>query len=85
MEALKESIQIDCDVLVIGGGGAGLSAAITAKKLGADVAIASKAKVGYANNTYISAGLLASPGRGDSNDSPEVHLREGPVPHSGCR
>ena len=53
-----------------------MSAAITAKNLGADVAIASKAKVGHANNTYISAGIIASPGQGDLKDSPEVHLRD---------
>ena len=76
MKTFSETIQIDCDVLVIGGGGGGLSAAITAKNRGADVAIASKAKVGHANNTYISAGIIASPGQGDLKDSPEVHLRD---------
>ena len=34
MKTFSETIQIDCDVLVIGGGGAGLSAAITAKNRG---------------------------------------------------
>jgi succinate dehydrogenase/fumarate reductase flavoprotein subunit len=76
MEVLKDSQRIECDVLIIGGGGTGLSAAITAKRLGADVVVASKAKVGYANNTYISAGIIASPGRGDANDSSEVHLKD---------
>ena len=55
--------QIRADVLVIGGGGAGLLAAIRARDEGADVLLVSKSRVGYANNTYISkSGLAASKG-----------------------
>jgi L-aspartate oxidase len=71
-----KSDRLKCDVLIIGGGGTGISAAITARRLGADVIIASKAKVGYTNNTFISAGILSSPGRGDTNDTPDVHMKD---------
>ncbi len=76
MGFFKDSKRIECDVLIIGGGGTGISAAITAKRLGADVVVASKTKVGYANNTYISAGIIASPGRGDTNDTSDIHMKD---------
>ena len=38
--------RISCDVLIIGGGGAGLRAAIEARESGADVLLVSKAKGG---------------------------------------
>jgi len=44
------------DVLVIGGGAAGLRAAIAAAKEGAKVAIASKAPIGYASSTMYAGG-----------------------------
>ena len=76
MKLQTEPNPIECDVLIIGGGGTGVSAAITARRLGADVIIASKAKVGHTNNTFISGGMLASPGKGDVNDSPEAHMKD---------
>lgn len=76
MKIPTEPTRIECDVLIIGGGGTGISAAITARRLGADVMVASKAKVGYANNTFISAGILASPGMGDSHDTPDAHTKD---------
>ena len=68
--------KINCDVLVVGGGGAGLRAGISAAKKGADVRIASKTKVGSGNNTYISKGVWASSGWGDKEDNPRKHLRD---------
>ena len=76
MSFFKDTRRFDCDVLIIGGGGTGLAAAITAKDMVADVIVASKTRVGYANNTYISAGMIASPGQGDMKDSPELHLKD---------
>lgn len=67
---------ISCDVLVIGGGGASLRAAIKAREMGADVIIASKSRVGYGNNTYIAAGNMAASGLGDEKDNHEVHLKD---------
>ncbi|UCF55820.1 MAG: FAD-binding protein [Deltaproteobacteria bacterium] len=47
----KDSHRVSCDVLVIGGGGTGLRAAIEAREMGADVLVVSKSRVGYGNNT----------------------------------
>jgi len=75
--ALKDSIIVSCDVLVIGGGGSGLRAAIEAREMGLDVIIVSKSRVGYGNNTFISKGTFAAAtGWRDPRDNPEVHLRD---------
>ncbi len=71
------------DVLVIGGGGAGLMAAITAREKGADVLLVSKSRVGYGNNTYISkSGIAVVTGRPDLLDGPDTHFRDSVA--SGC-
>jgi succinate dehydrogenase/fumarate reductase flavoprotein subunit len=68
---------VSCDVLVIGGGGAGLRAAIEARQTGADVVLVSKARAGYANNTLISKATFAIPsGWSDPRDNPEVFLKD---------
>ncbi|MCK5417016.1 MAG: FAD-binding protein [Desulfobacterales bacterium] len=68
---------VSCDVLVIGGGGAGLRAAIEAREKGADVLLVSKARAGYANNTIISKATFAVPdGWSDPRDNPEVYLKD---------
>jgi succinate dehydrogenase/fumarate reductase flavoprotein subunit len=72
----KDTVEIHCDVLVIGGGGGGLLAAIEAREKGADVLLVSKSRVGYANNTYISKATLASAGHGDSRDGSDAHLKD---------
>jgi succinate dehydrogenase/fumarate reductase flavoprotein subunit len=78
-----ESVQlsklhiVSCDVLVIGGGGAGLRAAIEAREAGADVVLVSKTRAGYANNTMISKASFAAPsGWSDPRDNPEVFLKD---------
>jgi succinate dehydrogenase/fumarate reductase flavoprotein subunit len=76
MGLAKNSQRFSCDVLVIGGGGAGLRSAIEARENGARVIVVSKAKVGYGNNTIMSKAILTSPGWGDSGDNPEVYLRD---------
>jgi len=70
---------ISTDVLIIGGGGAGLRASIEAKQHGVDVLIVSHSRVGYGSNTTISGGAFAavlssSKSGGDSQDSSEQHL-----------
>jgi succinate dehydrogenase/fumarate reductase flavoprotein subunit len=72
----KESERVACDILVIGGGGTGLRAAIEARERGADVLVVSKSRVGYGNNTYISKAALSATGWGDPKDGPEVHLKD---------
>lgn len=74
---LPSGESISCDVLIIGGGGAGLTAAIKARETGAEVIIASKSRVGYGNNTYISKGVFAAAtGRPDRRDNPETHVND---------
>jgi succinate dehydrogenase/fumarate reductase flavoprotein subunit len=75
--ALKDVQLVCCDVLVIGGGGSGLRAAIEAKEKGAHVVVVSKSRVGYGNNTYLSKGTFAAAtGWRDSRDNPDVHLKD---------
>lgn len=75
--SLKNFDIFSCDVLVIGGGGAGLRAAIEAKEAGADVLIVSKTRVGFGNNTYISKGsFAAATGESEPLDNPEVHVKD---------
>ncbi len=76
MGLAKESKRFSCDVLVIGGGGAGLRSAIEAGENGARVIVVSKAKVGYGNNTIMSKAILTSPGWGNSKDNPQVYLED---------
>jgi fumarate reductase (CoM/CoB) subunit A len=72
----KETKKICCHVLVIGGGGAGLKAAIAAKEMGADVLLASKTRIGYGNNTYISKATLSATGWGNSPDNVLMHVKD---------
>lgn len=62
-----------CDVLIIGGGGAGLRAAIAAASEGADVLMISKARIGFASNTYLSKAVMASSGWGAPEDGSRIH------------
>ena len=61
----------DVDVLVIGGGGAGSSAAIEANEAGADVMIVTKLRIGDANTMMAEGGIQAAD---KENDSPAIHF-----------
>lgn len=52
--------SIDCDVLVVGSGAAGLWAAISAREAGLNVIVLSKGPAGKATSTWISGGVIAS-------------------------
>ena len=58
------------DVLIIGGGGAGASAAIEADKAGANVMIVTKLRIGDANTMMAEGGIQAAD---KENDSPVQH------------
>ncbi len=74
---LKTPQTINTDVLVVGGGGAGLRAAIEAKATGVDVFLISKSGIGLANNTAISgSGIAAGTGWRVKSDSPELHFQD---------
>ena len=74
---MKTAQTIDTDVLVIGGGAAGLRAAIAAKKYGLSVVLTSESPVGFRNNSAISKATFAATGIWkEPGDSPEVHLKD---------
>jgi len=63
-------VVYDVDVLIIGGGGAGASAAIEAHNAGANVMIATKLRMGDANTMMAEGGIQAAD---KENDSPATH------------
>ncbi len=66
-----EDIRYDVDVLIIGGGGAGASAAIEADKAGASTMIVTKLRIGDANTMMAEGGIQAAD---KPNDSPATHF-----------
>lgn len=65
-----DKIDYDTDVLIIGGGGAGSSAAIEAHEAGAKVMIVTKLRIGDANTMMAEGGIQAAD---KENDSPVQH------------
>ena len=65
-----ENPEYETDVLIIGGGGAGASAAIEAHNAGAKTMIVTKLRIGDANSTMAEGGIQAA---SKENDSPEQH------------
>lgn len=63
-------VKYDVDVLIIGGGGAGASAAIEAKRAGANVMMVTKLRIGDANTAMAEGGIQAADREGDS---PAIH------------
>lgn len=63
-------VDYDADVLVIGGGGAGTSAALTAQEHGAKVLLATKLRWGDSNTIMAQGGIQAAD---KENDSPARH------------
>jgi succinate dehydrogenase/fumarate reductase flavoprotein subunit len=59
-----------CDVLVIGGGGAGACAVLMAQAAGADVLLTTKLRFGDANTMMAQGGIQAAD---KDNDSPPIH------------
>ena len=66
-----ENPSYDTDVLIIGGGGAGASAAIEAHRAGAKVLMVTKLRVGDANTMMAEGGIQAAD---KPNDSPAIHF-----------
>jgi succinate dehydrogenase / fumarate reductase flavoprotein subunit/L-aspartate oxidase len=61
------------DVLVVGGGGAGCAAALTAAKHGAQVILAGKLRLGDSNTVMAEGGIQAAVGE---DDSPQRHFED---------
>jgi succinate dehydrogenase / fumarate reductase, flavoprotein subunit len=77
----KKQSNYLCDVLVIGGGSAGLRAAIAAYDAGVNVLIVSRSKIGDPHTTQARGGINAALGIMDPEDNWMIHasdtLREG--------
>lgn len=69
-DVLQQEPDASCDVLVIGGGGAGASAALLAQENGADVLLCTKLRFGDANTMMAQGGIQAAD---KDNDSPALH------------
>src|SRR4030088_1663101 len=69
-------ITHDCDVLVIGAGGAGLRAAAAAAEAGCTVAVVTKSLLGKAHTVMAEGGIAAGLGNVDADDSWEVHFAD---------
>ena len=67
---------IDCDVLVVGAGGAGMRAAIAAADAGCKVAVITKSLLGKAHTVMAEGGIAAGLGNVDAQDSWEVHFAD---------
>ncbi len=80
-ENMKRQSSYYCDVLIIGGGSAGLVAAIEAHDAGTNVLIISKSKKGDPHTTLARGGINAALGTMDPEDNWIIHaadtLREG--------
>lgn len=61
---------IETDVLVIGGGGAGCTAALEAERAGARVVVATKLRLGDSNTVMAEGGIQASI---EKDDTPQMH------------
>lgn len=68
--------QFDCDVLVIGAGGAGLRAAIEAADQGGKVFVVTKSLLGKAHTVMAEGGIAASMGNLYPQDGWKVHFRD---------
>ncbi len=80
---MPEYEKIECDVLVVGAGGAGLRAAIEASAAGVKVGVVSKSLLGKAHTVMAEGGMAAAMGNVDDRDNWRVHfadtMRGGPV------
>ena len=77
MAATPEPYEtIECDVLVVGAGGAGMRAAIAAADAGCSVTVVTKSLLGKAHTVMAEGGIAAGIGNVDPEDSWEVHFAD---------
>jgi succinate dehydrogenase / fumarate reductase flavoprotein subunit len=69
-------ITHDCDVLVIGAGGAGLRAAVAAAEAGCSVHVITKSLLGKAHTVMAEGGIAAGLGNVDDKDGWTVHFAD---------
>jgi len=65
-----DMVDWDVDLLIIGGGGAGCAAALTAQEAGAKTLMATKLRLGDANTMMAQGGIQAA---SKAHDSPAIH------------
>ena len=75
-ENMKKQSNYSCDVLIIGGGSAGLRAAIEAHDAGANILIISKSKKGDPHTTLARGGINAALGTMDPEDNWMIHAAD---------
>ena len=73
---MEDFETIECDVLVVGAGGAGLRASIAASEYGAKVALVSKSLLGKAHTVMAEGGVAAALGNVDERDNWKIHFRD---------
>ncbi|UZD91276.1 FAD-binding protein [Cognatishimia activa] len=80
--------RLTCDVVVVGGGGAGLRAALAASHAGADVIVVNKGKVTSSGATAVGiashAGFAVPDGAADPTDNPDTFFDEVMDAGAGC-
>ncbi len=77
MANLNEKLEThECDVIVIGAGGAGLRAAIEAAERGQKVAVVCKSLLGKAHTVMAEGGIAAAMGNVDPADNWQTHFKD---------
>ena len=67
---------IECDVLVMGAGGAGMRAGIAAAEAGCKVAVVTKSLLGKAHTVMAEGGIAAGLGNVDDRDGWDIHFAD---------
>ncbi len=75
---LRRRPHLEADVLVVGGGVAGLSAALAAADAGSEVLLLVKIDLGESNTVYAQGGVAAvlADGEREASDDVELHVRD---------
>ena len=73
---MSDELVIEADVLIVGGGGAGMFAAVAAARNGANVVLLDKNVVGRGGATIMAQMTCASALGEAEPDSPELHLED---------
>jgi len=76
MTPMEPVIDIACDVLVVGAGGAGMRAAIAAAEAGCVTHVVTKSLLGKAHTVMAEGGIAAGLGNVDERDSWSVHFAD---------
>ncbi len=73
MSSVEPGQRPPCDIVVVGGGGAGLHSALKAAEAGASVTVVSRKPLRESSSFWAQGGLAAAIGK---DDSPELHVAD---------